>query len=143
MRSFKISYTQEINTWLRNNVGRTVTHSQIIGLIGKAHLRDVSIETAVKDFRKTGIFPTNKHAFRKQRSWLLRDSLQHLRLTERGLLVRPARCLYIGTQEKQVQENHEVEQQFFSAVPVQKQVKRYQLEHHNTESTGEKRNECL
>jgi hypothetical protein len=64
MRTFKTCYTQETE-WMRNHPGRAVTHHQITGLMGKAYLRAASAEAAVSGFRKTGICPMNRHAFRE------------------------------------------------------------------------------
>jgi hypothetical protein len=110
MRPFETHCTQEINTWLRNHPGRAVTHYQIAGLMGKAYLRAASAKTAVNGFRKTGICSMNRHVFREP---FLVENLQHLRLSQTGLLSSyqlfftqhtSVRCLHYRTHHKQLQE---------------------------------------
>lgn len=56
-------YTQEVNTWLRNNPGRVVTQFQLSKLFGAAYCKAATIQNAVSGFTKTGIFPTNRNVF--------------------------------------------------------------------------------
>jgi hypothetical protein len=61
--SIKTYNEQEIEIWLKNHPNRVVTHHQIIGLIGKAHLKSATATTAADVFWRTGLFPANRHAF--------------------------------------------------------------------------------
>ncbi|XP_047022728.1 MFS-type transporter clz9-like [Helicoverpa zea] len=56
-------YTQEVNSWLRNNPGRVVTQFQLARLFGAAYCKAATIQNAVSGFSKTGIFPTNRTVF--------------------------------------------------------------------------------
>lgn len=56
-------YSQEVNTWLRNNPGRVVTQFQLAKLFGAAYCKTATIQNAVSGFSKTGIFPTNRNVF--------------------------------------------------------------------------------
>lgn len=64
MGPLKTYYSQEIENWLRNNPGRVVTSYQVCELLGKAYVRCATAEIAINGFRKSGIFPFNKHIFR-------------------------------------------------------------------------------
>lgn len=48
-------YNKELNTWLKNHPGRTVTHYQVAGIFQEAYLRTATVSTAVSGFVKTGI----------------------------------------------------------------------------------------
>lgn len=56
-------YSQEVETFLRNNPGRVVTIYQIGKLFGKAYLRAATPNNAIHGFEKTGLFPVNRHVF--------------------------------------------------------------------------------
>lgn len=64
MAPFKTYYAQEIETWLRNNPGRTVPNTIICSLFGTAYERAATMEISVNSFRKTGLFPYNRNVFR-------------------------------------------------------------------------------
>ncbi|XP_050306291.1 uncharacterized protein LOC126743304 [Anthonomus grandis grandis] len=57
MSPFKIYYALEIESWLKNNPGRVVTHYQVAELLGRAQLRAASCLENVEFFRSTGITP--------------------------------------------------------------------------------------
>ena len=65
MSPFKTYYSQEIENWLKSNIGRVVTHYQVASLMRKAYVRAATVEVAVNGFRKTGIFPFNPNLFRE------------------------------------------------------------------------------
>lgn len=65
MSPFKTYYSQEIENWLKSNLGRVVTHYQIASLMRKAYVRAATVEVAVNGFRKTGIFPFQPNLFRE------------------------------------------------------------------------------
>lgn len=63
MSPFKTYYSQEIETWLKNHVGRNVTVYQIGELLGKAYLKAATAEVSAHGFRKSGIYPCNRYIF--------------------------------------------------------------------------------
>lgn len=62
-KPLKTFYTDEMEKWLRDHPGRTVTTFQISMLFGRAYSRAASIGTAVNGFLKTGIYPCNRNVF--------------------------------------------------------------------------------
>jgi len=48
---------------LKNNEYRSVTAYQVGELMGRAYMKDSTIENAVNGFRKTGIIPFNPNTF--------------------------------------------------------------------------------
>lgn len=64
MGPFKTYYSKAVTTWLRNNVGRTVTPLQVASLMGQAYQRSATVEVAINGFRKSGIFPCDRFIFR-------------------------------------------------------------------------------
>jgi hypothetical protein len=63
MLPFKTFYAQEIEFWLSMNPARVVTHYQIASLLGKAYPKAATVAVAVNGFRRTGLFPCNRHIF--------------------------------------------------------------------------------
>lgn len=63
MSPFKTYYAQAIETWMKQNVGRVVTHYQIARLLGSAYNKSATVATAEHGFRVTGIFPLNRDVF--------------------------------------------------------------------------------
>lgn len=63
MGPFKTYYCQEIEKWLRENPGRTISPYQIASLMGKAYLRTASMEVSTHGFEKGGIMPFDRHIF--------------------------------------------------------------------------------
>lgn len=55
MKPLKAYYSQEIETWLRNNPGRTLTNKYVDFLNEKA----ATMTNSVNGSRKTGLFPCN------------------------------------------------------------------------------------
>ena len=49
--------------WLCNHPGRVVTTFQVAEWFGKAYIRALRAEYAINGFKKTGIFPCNRHVF--------------------------------------------------------------------------------
>lgn len=64
MAPLKTYYAQEIETFLKNNPGKVVTHNNICSLFGKAYNRAATMEASINSFRKTGLFPCNRNVFR-------------------------------------------------------------------------------
>uniref|UniRef100_UPI00358F9432 tigger transposable element-derived protein 2-like n=1 Tax=Myxine glutinosa TaxID=7769 RepID=UPI00358F9432 len=56
-------YTQEVERWLRQHLGRCVTVFQLASLFGTAYRKSATAENAANGFRKTGIFPVNRNIF--------------------------------------------------------------------------------
>lgn len=65
MAPLKTYYAQEIETFLKNNSGKVVTHTIICSLFGKAYNRAATMEASINSFRKTGLFPCNRHVYRE------------------------------------------------------------------------------
>lgn len=63
MGPFKTYYSQEIETWLKNHVGRNVSVYQIGELLGRSYLKAATAEVSVHGFRKSGIYPCNRYIF--------------------------------------------------------------------------------
>ncbi|KAJ4432637.1 hypothetical protein ANN_21260 [Periplaneta americana] len=61
MLPFKTYYAQAIEQWLKQNAGREVTHYQVGMLLGEAFNKTVAVAT--NGFRKTGLYPCNRHIF--------------------------------------------------------------------------------
>lgn len=64
-------YGQQIQTWLKQNPGRIVTHFQVAGLFNKAYLKAATSENAVHAFAKTGIYPFDNNVFEE---WMFQPS---------------------------------------------------------------------
>ncbi|GBM99310.1 hypothetical protein AVEN_258409-1 [Araneus ventricosus] len=56
-------YEQETRKWLMNHPGRCVTIYQVGKLFKAAFSREATVQTAVKGFEKTGIYPFNRDVF--------------------------------------------------------------------------------
>lgn len=63
MKPLKAYYSQEIETWLRNNLGRTLSNKYVARLFGMAYEKAAAMTNSVNGFRKTGLFPCNRHIF--------------------------------------------------------------------------------
>lgn len=63
MSPLKTYYAQAIETWLRNNPGRTLPNNNVCKLLGEAYNKAATMETSVNAFRKSGLFPCNRHVF--------------------------------------------------------------------------------
>ena len=58
------SYTdQAITKWLRNHPGRALTQFQLGAIFGQAYTKAATMNTAINGFRRTGIYPTDRHVF--------------------------------------------------------------------------------
>ncbi|KAJ3616588.1 hypothetical protein MTP99_017334, partial [Tenebrio molitor] len=56
-------YVQEIEKYLKNNPGRTISQFQVSKLFAGAYLRAGTPTTAINGFRRCGIVPYNPHVF--------------------------------------------------------------------------------
>ncbi len=63
MKPLSTYYTQAVETWLRQHPGRRVTVFQLASLFGKAYLKSATAQNAESGFRKTGIYPLDRHIF--------------------------------------------------------------------------------
>ncbi|KAJ4435306.1 hypothetical protein ANN_17916 [Periplaneta americana] len=63
MLPFKTYYAQAIEQWLKQNAGRVVTHYQVGMLLGEAFNKAATVAVATNGFRKTGLYPCNRHIF--------------------------------------------------------------------------------
>lgn len=68
----QIYYDQEIQLWMKQNPGRSVTHFQVADIFSKAYLRAAVPTNAINSFYKTGIHPLNSNIFE---DWLFAPSL--------------------------------------------------------------------
>ena len=63
MKPLSSYYNVEIEKWLRNHPGRTVTDFQIAQLITPAYLKAATALVAANGFRKSGIWPVDRDIF--------------------------------------------------------------------------------
>ncbi|KAB0801102.1 hypothetical protein PPYR_05456 [Photinus pyralis] len=56
-------YNQELNNWLRNHPGRTVTHFQVTNIFNEAYVKAATAKNAQNGYSATGIFPYNPDIF--------------------------------------------------------------------------------
>ena len=63
MKPLPIYYDQELEKWLRNHPDRVVTTFQVAELFGIAYSKAATAQTAINEFKKTGLFPTNRDIF--------------------------------------------------------------------------------
>lgn len=56
-------YAQEVDKWLLQHPGRSVSEKQVAELYGKAFMRAALMQTAVNGFRVTGIYPLDPNVF--------------------------------------------------------------------------------
>ena len=57
------NYNREVQIWLRQHPGRSVTEFQIATLLGSAYTKAATLSNAVSGFQKCGIHPRNPHVF--------------------------------------------------------------------------------
>ncbi|XP_072394742.1 uncharacterized protein [Diabrotica undecimpunctata] len=62
-RPLQTYYGQEIQLWLRQNPGKTVTQFKVASIFNNAHLKSALPSIAINAFKKTGIEPFNPDAF--------------------------------------------------------------------------------
>lgn len=65
MELFSTDYNSEVDKWLKNHPGRTVTVLQIAQLLTPANLKSTIALTAANGFHKTGIWQLNKAILEK------------------------------------------------------------------------------
>ena len=62
-----------ITKWLRNHTGRALTQFQLGAIFGEAYTKAATMNTPINGFRRTGIYPTDRHVFLKtatsMRAW--------------------------------------------------------------------------
>jgi hypothetical protein len=63
MFPLKTYYAQAIESWLRHNPGRVVTNRQVGMLFGEAYQKAATMNNSINAFKKTGLFPCNRHVF--------------------------------------------------------------------------------
>ena len=63
MKPLLIYYDQELEKWLCNHPGRVVTTFQVAELYRIAYTKAATAQTVKNGFKKTGLFPTNRHIF--------------------------------------------------------------------------------
>ena len=63
MSPFKTYYSHEIQMWLKQNPDRNVNAYQICKLMCPAYLKSATAEISANGFRKSGIWPCNRHQF--------------------------------------------------------------------------------
>ena len=63
MKPLSLHYADELRKWLRCNPGKFVTLFQISTLFGSAFIESASMNTAIKGFKATGIWPPNPAIF--------------------------------------------------------------------------------
>ncbi|KAK9679853.1 hypothetical protein QE152_g39665 [Popillia japonica] len=68
---FQTYHGQKIQTWLKRNPGRVVSHFQVAGLFNKAYLKAATPANAVHAFAKTGIQPFDRNIFEE---WMFEPS---------------------------------------------------------------------
>ncbi|XP_022824970.1 tigger transposable element-derived protein 6-like [Spodoptera litura] len=73
MKPLKAYYSQEIETWLRNNSGRTLTNKYVARLFGAAYEKAATMTNSVNGFRKAGLFPCNRHIFTDEEFSIFND----------------------------------------------------------------------
>lgn len=77
-----IRYSQEIETWLRNNPGRTLTNKYVARLFGMAYEKAATMTNSVNGFRKTGLYPCNRHIFTDEEFSIFDEEDQEQRIDE-------------------------------------------------------------
>lgn len=73
MKPLKTYYAHEIETWLRNNPGRTLSNKYVCKLFGTAYEKTATMSNSVNSFRKTGLFPCNRHIFTEDNFSIFND----------------------------------------------------------------------
>jgi len=63
IQSLKTYDAWKIEIWLKAHPNRVVARYQITVLVGKAYLKSATATIATNGFRKTGLFPFNRHIF--------------------------------------------------------------------------------
>lgn len=74
MKPFSTAYAEEIRVWQKDN--GPVKMKNIFYLMGQAFVKVCKMETAVNAFKKTGIFPLNRHVFKDSDFANIRNSSQ-------------------------------------------------------------------
>jgi hypothetical protein len=91
MLPFKTHYAQKMESWLRMNATGVVTQYQIASLLGKAYLNAATVGVVVNVFRRTGLFPYNRHIFHESEFVQEIQNLSGCEETEH-VLPGPAAC---------------------------------------------------
>lgn len=64
MYPLKTYYGQEVEKWLKQHVGRVVTHFQVAKLFAEAYKKSATVATAEHGFRVTGLYPLDRDVFK-------------------------------------------------------------------------------
>lgn len=59
----KIYFEQAIASFQKANLARLVNQYDVAGIFGKAYTKAATVQNAVEDFKKTGVFPPDKYIF--------------------------------------------------------------------------------
>ncbi|XP_072395342.1 uncharacterized protein [Diabrotica undecimpunctata] len=63
MKPFKTYYNAAINSWLKSNPGQRFRIYHVAACVGIAHGRAMLPQSIINCFKKTGIFPVDRHIF--------------------------------------------------------------------------------
>ena len=63
MKPLNTYIDQVITKWLRNHPGRVITQFQLAAIFGKAYIKAATMRMAMNGFRRTRIYPTDRHIF--------------------------------------------------------------------------------
>lgn len=62
-KPFQTYYDAAVDSWMSHNPGQTFTIYNTAACVGMAHARAMTPENIISSFKKTGIFPIDKHVF--------------------------------------------------------------------------------
>ena len=65
MKTLNTYTDQAITKLLRNHPGRALTQFQLGTIFGEAYTKAATMNTAINGFRRSGIYPTDRHVFLK------------------------------------------------------------------------------
>lgn len=71
----KTYYAQAIETWLRHNPGR-LTNCQVGMIFGEAYQKAATMSNSINAFKKTDLFPCNRHVFGEE-DFRIYDNLEN------------------------------------------------------------------
>jgi hypothetical protein len=100
MLPFKTYYAQEIESRLRMDPTGVVTYYQIAGLLGKAYLKGVTVGVAVNGFRRTGLFPYNRHIFHEYQNMSGCEETEHALPGPSDIVQPPVASVTVQTEKR-------------------------------------------